>query len=451
VLRPFQRIVDLILIVLIHRIAIAAYGQPWLPHVSGATLFVVVTFTIVAETVGGYRPRQAEDLLTENKPLLLAWAGTAAVCSVILFLTKTSESFSRVTCLGWLLGAAGAQLAWRVSERSALRSIGSREGNQRVAAFAGATANAERLCGEIRSRPWLGLKIAGIYDDRGPGRQHAFEGNPCKHVGSFRDLIRACQDSAIDVVYVALPLHAEERIKKLVEALSNSTATVHLVADLPFYQLLSARWTAIGSSPLITIHGTPFQGMRQALKRVEDIVGGTIASMLIAIPVLIIASLVKLTSPGPVFFKQRRYGLNGKEIRVLKFRTMYVCEDGTTIKQAQRNDSRVTPFGRFLRRTSLDELPPFFQVLTGAMSVVGPRPHAVAHNEQHRGLIPRYMLRHKVKPGHHRLGASQWLARRNGDAGLHGKADSARPGLHRQLESPVGLEDRAAHYFRTGW
>src|SRR5664279_3882733 len=132
-LRPFQRIVELILIVLIHRMAIAAYGQPWLPYVSGATLFVVVTFSIVAETVGVYRPRHAEDLLTENKPLLLAWVGTAAVCSVILFLTKASESFSRVTCLGWLLGAAGAQLAWRVSERAALRALGSREGNQRVA------------------------------------------------------------------------------------------------------------------------------------------------------------------------------------------------------------------------------------------------------------------------------------------------------------------------------
>ncbi len=398
-LGPFQRIVDLILIVLVHRLAIAAYGQPWLRPVSSATLFVIVAFTIVAEAVGVYRPRRAEDLLTESKPLLLTWMGTAAVCAVILFLTKTSETFSRVTSLGWLLGAAGAQCAWRVGERSALRWIGSREGNQRVVAFAGATPNAERLCGEIRSRPWLGLKIAGIYDDRGPERQHAFEANPCQHVGSLRDLVQACRDGAIDVVYIALPLHAEERVKKLVEALSNSTATVHLVADLPSYELLSARWTAIGRSPLISIHDTPFQGMRHALKRVEDVVGGAIASMLIAIPVLVIALLVKLTSPGPVFFRQRRYGLNGKEIRVLKFRTMYVCEDGTTIKQAQRNDSRVTPLGRFLRRTSLDELPQFFQVLTGDMSVVGPRPHAVAHNEQYRGLIPRYMLRHKVKPG----------------------------------------------------
>lgn len=399
VLRPFQRIVDLILIALIHRLAIAAYGQPWERHVTGATVFVIIAFTIVAEIVGLYRPRHGEDLVSETKPLLLAWFGTVAAAAILLFVTKTSETFSRVTSLGWLGGAAFAQCAWRVVERSIVRFIGSRGGQQRVVAIAGATPNGERLCGEIRSRPWLGLKIAGLYDDRCLRRQHTFQQNPCEHVGSFDELVRACQAGKIDVVYIALTLHAEERIGKLIDALTNSTVTVHLVADLPSYQLLSARWSAIGNSPLIGIHDTPFQGIRQSVKRAEDIVGGAIASLLIAIPVLVISILIKLTSPGPVFFRQRRNGLNGKEIRILKFRTMNVCEDGGTIKQAQRNDSRVTPLGRFLRRTSLDELPQFFQVLAGEMSVVGPRPHAVAHNEQYRGLIPRYMLRHKVKPG----------------------------------------------------
>jgi putative colanic acid biosynthesis UDP-glucose lipid carrier transferase len=135
------------------------------------------------------------------------------------------------------------------------------------------------------------------------------------------------------------------------------------------------------------------------IKRLEDIVVGFFIVLLISIPMLIIAVLIKLTSPGPVFFRQRRYGLNGKEIRVLKFRSMTVLEDGSQVAQATRNDVRVTRFGRFLRRTSLDELPQFLQVITGKMSIVGPRPHAVVHNETYRALIRGYMLRHKVKPG----------------------------------------------------
>jgi putative colanic acid biosynthesis UDP-glucose lipid carrier transferase len=185
----------------------------------------------------------------------------------------------------------------------------------------------------------------------------------------------------------------------LLRALANSTATVYLVADLPSYDLLSARWTALGNAPLISIHDTPFLGVCGCLKRLEDVVVGLAILLLVSVPLLVIAMLVKMTSPGPILFRQRRYGLNGREIRVLKFRTMTVCEDGPLIVQARQNDGRVTPLGRFLRRTSLDELPQFIQVLTGEMSIVGPRPHAVAHNERYRSLIPFYMLRHKVKPG----------------------------------------------------
>jgi putative colanic acid biosynthesis UDP-glucose lipid carrier transferase len=171
------------------------------------------------------------------------------------------------------------------------------------------------------------------------------------------------------------------------------------MTDFFTYDLLHARWTQMGDVPLVSIYDSPFHGAGGWLKRIEDIVVGTLICAMIALPLLVIALLVKLTSKGPVFFRQRRYGLNGAEIRVLKFRTMTVCEDGAVVKQATKNDNRITPFGAFLRRTSLDELPQFLQVLTGEMSVVGPRPHAVAHNEQYRGLIHGYMLRHKVKPG----------------------------------------------------
>jgi putative colanic acid biosynthesis UDP-glucose lipid carrier transferase len=155
----------------------------------------------------------------------------------------------------------------------------------------------------------------------------------------------------------------------------------------------------VGDIPVVSIFDTPIHGVSGWLKRLEDIVLGSVIVAIIVVPMAIIAIGVKLTSPGPVFFRQRRYGLNGREIRVLKFRSMSVSEDGGDVKQATRNDPRVTRFGAFLRQSSLDELPQFLQVLTGEMSIVGPRPHAVAHNELYRSKIQGYMLRHKVKPG----------------------------------------------------
>jgi putative colanic acid biosynthesis UDP-glucose lipid carrier transferase len=172
-----------------------------------------------------------------------------------------------------------------------------------------------------------------------------------------------------------------------------------LAYDFGGFDLLRARWSSVGDVPVMGVIENPFHGGDGFAKRVEDIILGSLILMLIAIPMAIIALGVKLTSRGPVFFKQRRYGLNGEEIRVLKFRTMTVCEDGDKVVQAQKNDQRVTKLGAILRRTSLDELPQFLQVVGGTMSIVGPRPHAVAHNEQYRALIQGYMRRHKVKPG----------------------------------------------------
>jgi putative colanic acid biosynthesis UDP-glucose lipid carrier transferase len=151
--------------------------------------------------------------------------------------------------------------------------------------------------------------------------------------------------------------------------------------------------------PVISVCDTPFKGTDGAIKRVSDIVLSTLILLLIFPVLLVIAVAVKLSSPGPIIFKQRRYGLDGQEILVYKFRSMTVTEDGNSIKQAQKNDMRITPLGAFLRRTSLDELPQFINVLQGRMSIVGPRPHAVAHNELYRTLIKGYMVRHKVKPG----------------------------------------------------
>lgn len=399
VLHPFQRAVDIILIAVAHRLACAFHGQAWRPEMWSATIVALVVFSVAAEVLHVYRPWYTEHFASEAKPVLLSWMVTASALVFSLFATKTSTHFSRVIFFGWLVGAPLALSGWRIVSRMILLALWSRGKNLRSVAIVGATPGAERLCEQIRERAWLGLNLVGIYDDRSEDRRHVFTGTPCEHVGGSADLIGACRAGLIDVVYIALPLRAEERIGDLMKALTNTTASVYLVADFLAYDMLCARWTAIGVSPLLSVQDTPFRGGYGWLKRVEDLVAGTIILLIIAIPLAVIALLVKLTSPGPIFFRQRRYGLNGKEIRILKFRTMSVCEDGPHIEQAHRNDPRVTMLGRILRRTSLDELPQFFQVVTGEMSIVGPRPHAVAHNEQYRALIPGYMLRHKVKPG----------------------------------------------------
>jgi putative colanic acid biosynthesis UDP-glucose lipid carrier transferase len=251
----------------------------------------------------------------------------------------------------------------------------------------------------MRASPSLGLRVYGFYDDRAEERCHPIPESLGTYAGSLKDAVNAARTGEIDLIYIAFPLRAEPRINKLLRELSDTTASVYLAADFFAFDLLRARWGTLGDVPTVSLHETPFYGVDGWLKRLEDIVLGTLILMIIAIPMLIIGIGVKLTSPGRALFRQRRYGLNGEVIQVLKFRSMTVTEDGDEIKQATTGDERLTKLGAFLRRTNLDELPQFLNVLEGSMSIVGPRPHAVAHNELYRKKIHGYMLRHKVKPG----------------------------------------------------
>ena len=192
---------------------------------------------------------------------------------------------------------------------------------------------------------------------------------------------------------------SQPRILQLLDDLKDTTASIYFVPDMFFTDLIQGHSGSVLGMPVISVCETPFRGADGILKRASDIVLATLILLLIAPLLLIISLAVKLTSPGPVIFKQRRYGLDGEEILVYKFRSMTVTEDGPTIKQAEKGDSRITPLGAIMRRTSIDELPQFVNVLQGRMSIVGPRPHAVAHNELYRKLIKGYMVRHKVRPG----------------------------------------------------
>ena len=188
-------------------------------------------------------------------------------------------------------------------------------------------------------------------------------------------------------------------MKNVLTCLADSTAAIYYVPDFFAFELLNSRWTNIGGLPAVSIFENPFYGIDGAVKRVVDFVFACLLLVLLAIPMVITGLAVKLTSSGPIFFRQKRYGLDGKPISVWKFRSMTVCENGPVVAQATKNDSRVTPLGAILRKTSLDELPQLFNVIEGSMSLVGPRPHANAHNEHYRKQIRGYMLRHKVKPG----------------------------------------------------
>jgi putative colanic acid biosynthesis UDP-glucose lipid carrier transferase len=212
-------------------------------------------------------------------------------------------------------------------------------------------------------------------------------------------VVELARTGQVDMVLITFPMRAEHRIRKLLQELGDSTASVYIVPDIFVFELLHARWNQIGGLPIVSVFETPISGIDGVLKRGFDLAAGSLALALASGPMLAIAILIKLTSPGPIFFRQKRYGLAGEEIRVWKFRSMRCCDDGPSVQQARRDDDRVTPLGRLLRRTSLDELPQLFNVIDGSMSLVGPRPHATAHNEEYRQLIDGYMLRHKVKPG----------------------------------------------------
>jgi putative colanic acid biosynthesis UDP-glucose lipid carrier transferase len=224
-------------------------------------------------------------------------------------------------------------------------------------------------------------------------------GNSTYSLGSIDDLIQKARTGAVDSVYIALPLQNEQLIEELVNQFADTTVSVYVVPDLFISELMHSRWVNFGGIPLVSVYETPFYGLYGWAKQVEDFILGCLILPLISPLMIAIAVAIKVTSPGPVLFKQRRYGLNGAVVEVWKFRSMTVCEDGENIPQAKKNDARVTALGAFLRRTSLDELPQFINVLQGTMSVVGPRPHALVHNEEYRKLIKGYMLRHKVKPG----------------------------------------------------
>jgi putative colanic acid biosysnthesis UDP-glucose lipid carrier transferase len=276
-----------------------------------------------------------------------------------------------------------------------------RAANNRRAIFAGYNDVSTALADRLSKDPTLCIEGMGFFDDRSAARLGLEPDSEADAniKGKLSELAAYVQFNNIDIIFVSLPIRHVKRVMDLLDDLRDTTASIYYIPDIFVFDLIQARFAEIHGMPVVAMCETPFYGYRGIIKRLLDVSISSIALLLLS-PILIICALaVKLTSPGPVIFRQHRYGLDGREIAVYKFRSMKVTENGAKVTQASKSDSRITPVGGFLRKSSLDELPQLFNVLQGKMSLVGPRPHAVAHNEQYRKLIKGYMVRHKVLPG----------------------------------------------------
>lgn len=324
------------------------------------------------------------------------WILIASVLLLLAFAFKVSENYSRRVILLWMVVAPFAVLwgQWVTRKFAALNAMRGTIAQSHV--IIGANQLGRELGRRLQANPHLGA-IKGFFDDRGMNRLHGIDDEQL--LGSTADVAEYVRLNNVTNIYVCLPIRPESRTLKLFDELRDTTASVYFVPDIFMFDLIQARCTELDGIPLVALCESPFCGIDGVVKRIADVALSTLAIVALWPVMAAIAIGVKLSSPGPVIFRQRRYGLAGEEILVYKFRTMKVMEDGARVTQARKDDPRVTKFGAFLRRTSLDELPQLFNVLFGDMSMVGPRPHAVAHNEEYRKLINGYMLRHKVKPG----------------------------------------------------
>lgn len=328
--------------------------------------------------------------------ILIPWALIVVAVLFLGFTTRLDSHFDDDTLIQWFLQTPLLVFLAQFGIRSYIKHE-YHTGQARQAVIIGGNELGNRLAERLHENDNLLTRFMGYFDDRAPARLSPASRE--QFLGHVRDIHAYVKGNRVDVIYVALPISQKERITNLLNQLKDTTASVYLVPDIFTYDLIQARIDQVGGMPVIAVLETPFLSINAFNKRVLDIVLSlTILTLLLPL-LLAIALAVRLTSPGPIIFKQRRYGLKGEEIIVYKFRSMTVCEDGGEIRQAQKQDCRFTPIGAFLRKTSLDELPQFINVLQGQMSIVGPRPHAVAHNELYRKVIPGYMLRHKVKPG----------------------------------------------------
>ena len=361
-------------------------------NIAAGTLFALLVFN----TSSLYQSWRGSTLSAESFRAAKLW--TLAFAAALLFAVglKLVGEVSRLWWGVWYAGTLVGLVGVRVLCRSTAALARQQGLDLRTAVVVGATGEANRIVDTLRQERWTGIRVNGWFStavDTGRIDNTA-------HLGGMEALGSYVETHGINQVWIALPLSAQSEIDAVLDVLKHSTADIKLVPDLFGLRLLNHTIGQIAGLPVIHLRDSPLDGYGHLVKAVEDKILASLILLLI-LPLLVVIALgVKVSSPGPVLFRQKRHGRDGKVIEVWKFRSMRVHQEAEgKVTQARRHDSRITPFGAFLRRTSLDELPQFWNVLQGTMSIVGPRPHAIAHNHEYKEMVQDYMQRHRVKPG----------------------------------------------------
>ncbi|MBZ0325526.1 MAG: undecaprenyl-phosphate glucose phosphotransferase [Alphaproteobacteria bacterium] len=327
-----------------------------------------------------------------------AWGGVVLTLLAIGYFTKTSANFSRIWLAAWFTGALVALVLVRLCAAALFEYWRTKERLQTRAAVLGAGEAGRRLVAYLRAQGAPGLRLVGLFGDSSAGFEREVAGIPER--GTVDDLLDFARREQLDEILIAVPWDASDRLRDWTDKLRTLPVTVKLYPENVDPEVPVRGVSFVGGLPMLDIYERPLSGWDVVLKFVTD----WLLAALILIPALpimgLIAVAIRLDSPGPIFFRQKRYGFNNNVFTVLKFRTMR--DDpvrGDAVPQATRHDPRVTRIGRFLRQTSLDELPQLLNVLAGQMALIGPRPHAVAHNREYAEIIDGYLGRHKVRPG----------------------------------------------------
>ena len=366
-----------------------------------AVILGVLLAALILPAFKIYDSWRGKGLFRQLWVISLAWISTGFLLAIIAFSVKSGAEYSRIWAGHWLLHTWLLLIVSRILIRLLFSFLRKHGRNRKQIIIVGAGSLGKRTYTQLTEADWVGYDLVAFWDDRKNRSQEIVGGTgiPVISIEEGVNLLMSGQ-RLLDEVWIALPLRAEKRMHEILNLLRHSTVTVRLVPDIFGFRLLNHSVTEIAGIPVLDISASPITGTNRLIKGLEDRILGLIFFALFIPLALIISIGIKLTSPGPILFKQMRYGWDGKPIKVYKFRTMIVHKESNgQVTQACKDDSRITKFGAFLRCTSLDELPQFYNVLQGRMSIVGPRPHAVAHNELYKDQIDDYMQRHRVKPG----------------------------------------------------
>ena len=340
--------------------------------------------------------------LRQSGRILLLWSGVFAVMTLAGFLAKMSADFSRVWFMSWYGLGFAALMIERFAVSRVIRKWARNGAMERRAVIVGGGRDAEKLIRALEQQPDNDIRICGIFDDRDDLRSPRIVAGYPK-LGTLDELIEFARLARIDMLIVSLPLTAESRVLSMLKKLWVLPVDIRLSAHSNQLRFRPRAYSFVGRVPMLDIFDKPISNWDSVAKRLFDIIFSVIAIVLL-MPVMIATAIaIKLDSPGPVLFRQKRHGFNNEVVEVLKFRSMYTHLSDPTAKNAvTRNDPRVTRVGRFIRKTSIDEFPQFFNALAGSLSLVGPRPHAIsarAHDRIFDEIVDGYFARHKVKPG----------------------------------------------------